>query len=778
VTPDYDLIVVGAGPAGTTLATLVKKYRPDARVLILDRQPFPRHHVGESLLPGMVPVLKEMGVFEKIDGAGFPKKFGVVFVWGEDRKPWDADFNNLNLEMLQRYGKLIDTEFSWQVLRSRYDEILLRHAESCGVEARLGARAVEPIEEGGRISGVVIESDGGRAERLTCRTLADCSGQDGFLARARRTRRKYDELKNVAAYAYFKGAKWKFEFAGHPDKTKIFVCSVPEGWFWYIPIERDLVSVGLVSKAEAVKREGSKDMRVRFFDALKRCGEIQPLLAEARLMKGIDPADPERDFFTAGDWSYQNEASIGDGWIAAGDAAFFIDPLLSSGVMMAHLSGHRAAYTVLSAWREEDAGVRALLASDYDRFCREIGASFLSLVRHWYAGDPHARGWWGTANEALRAQAPVELDDKLAFVAVASGLTYYFEKAWATKGFLFGAPGGEHSWQWEGTKLELQNWTRQIIAIVETGFLRGAPDGPRLKEAREKTTLRSIPDSWIPSWRSERVCETTFLPSSAGRLLPIRRLRLPGPGGSSSADRRRLLPGPLWRLTELIDGRRSVGSIKRALGRAFSLPSEMIDGQVFRVLKDLAVLGAVSFEQAAGDGGSEEAASPSWDALRLGEAALMAGDPAAAEPLLTRAIEAGAPGAWPRALRGEAFRHLGRLEEAAADLDDAVRILEQPPAAPEAAGKEQVLAHELESEILAGWLEDRVHLFRAKLRLRAGDLPGAGADAEAALRANPRLSEALAIRAKVSLSRGDGEGARTDIELAKEIEASGRRNER
>src|SRR5262249_44197965 len=111
----YDLVVVGAGPAGTTMASLVKKHDPAARVLIIERETFPRHHIGESLLPGMIPVLKEMGVFDKMNEGGFPRKMGAVFVWGKDRTPWDADFNNLNLEMVRRHGRMLDAEFSWQV---------------------------------------------------------------------------------------------------------------------------------------------------------------------------------------------------------------------------------------------------------------------------------------------------------------------------------------------------------------------------------------------------------------------------------------------------------------------------------------------------------------------------------------------------------------------------------------------------------------------------------------------------------------------------------------
>ncbi|MBI3554106.1 MAG: tryptophan 7-halogenase [Elusimicrobia bacterium] len=772
---DYDLVVIGAGPAGSTVSTLVKKYNPKAHVLVIEKALFPRHHIGESLLPGLIPVLKEMGVFEKINAGGFPRKIGVVFVWGRDRKPWDADFNNLNLEMVKKYGRALDTEFSWQVLRSRYDEILLEHAKSVGVEAWLGWRAVSPVERGGRVRGVVVEDAAGRRRTLRCRMLADCSGQKGFLSKVRRTR-VYDEaLKNVAAYAYFKGAKWKFEYAGHPDKTKIFVCSTPEGWFWYIPLSKDTVSVGLVSKADFVRRDKTQDFRERFFKALKACPEIWPLLKDAELMRGVDPADPERDFFTAGDWSFESASACGNGWLAAGDAAFFIDPLLSSGVMMAHLSGHRAAYAINTAWRQSDPALLRALWSDYDRFCKEVGGSFLALVRYWYHHDPHAQRWWSQAKGALGKSAPLDLSDKMSFVAVAAGVTYHFERAYTSQSLLFGSSGAEHSWQWEGTKLELQRWTRQILAIVETGFLKGPGRQAKVRRAQKMVGLQKIPNALVPRWTMLRKRSLTFLPSSRdGVLRPISRLDLRRARGSAptAADPRRVLPSSYMRILDLIDGRRSVAIIKEALYGASTLPLDIIDGQVFRLLKDLAVLGALSLDPGpSGSMARPSAASAAWRSFRTGERALKAGDCPAAEKALSNAIASGLECPWIYALRGEARRHLGRLAEGAADLDRAVRLNEDGSG--RASGSKvalRALVDEFDASVARGWVGDRIRILRAKMRLQTGDLAAARSDAEAALAVNPRQSEALVVRAKAAAGLGDLAGAREDLKAALTIE--------
>jgi clorobiocin biosynthesis protein Clo-hal len=769
----WDLVVVGGGPAGSTLAGLVKKHRPSARVLLLEKAVFPRHHVGESLLPGMIPVLKELGVWGKIDAGGFPRKMGAVFIWGDERKPWDADFNNLNLEMVQKYGRMLDAEFSWQVLRSKYDQILLDHARELGVEV-WNARAVAPIERAGAIAGCVVEMSDGARREVESVWLADCSGQNGFLAQARRTRAYREDLKNVAGYAYFKGARWKFQFQGHPDKTKIFVCSVPEGWFWYIPLAADEVSVGLVMKASVVK---GRDLRTIFFDAVERCAEIRPLLKGAALMKGVDPAEPEKDFFTAGDWSYVNERACGEGWLAAGDAAFFVDPLLSSGVMMAHLSAHRAAYLVNTLLDERDPKLRALLLSDYDRFCKESGGSFLALVQYWYRNDPNARRWWGTARKQLSSSAPVHLSDKMAFVAVAAGLTYYFERSYTSQTMIFGSAGVEHSWQWEGTKLELKRWTRQIIAIVEAGFMRRKPGRDKsVREAEAHVALDRVGDAWVPRWALPREASTTFLPGEGGKLFPIGRVDVIKTKARDAAARahnpKRVLPGSYAAILDLVDGKRDVAAIKRRLLETLDLPADVIEGQVFRILKDVSVLGAVRFDKSRR---AKRASARPADAFRRGEAALRAGDPAAAERALDEAVAAGRGGAWALALRGEARRHLGRLEESAADLDEAVRLCAAPPK--ERPGRLESLRARFEASIERSWLEDRLLILRAKARLAVGHHAGALEDADRALKVNPRQSEALVVRAKAAMAMGELERARADLKAAHEIETSGKRGE-
>lgn len=516
-----DLLVVGGGPAGTTLAGLVKKYAPSRRVVLLEKSPGPRHHIGESLLPGLVPVLKELGVFEKIDAAGFPKKVGANYVWGADRGVWENDFNEVNLdELVRRHGGIPPRiEYAWQVRRSEYDEILLRHAESLGVEVRRGAVAESILEEDGRVAGARLVG----GEALRARLTADCSGQSGFLSRFRKVREHHPLLKNIAAYSYFRGALWKYVYSGHPDKTKIFICSVPSGWFWYIPIAADVVSVGLVTRHDRLKSEGIKDVKELYRKELEACEEIRPLLEKASVIEDFDGTG--QSFFTHQDWSYLTVAASGPGWLAAGDAAVFVDPILSTGVTLAHVCAHRAAYTVLTSWESEE----PLLWSDYNRFCREAAAQYLALALFWYGNDRRAERWWLEAAGIMRSSLPVSLTDKAAFVTVSAGLTQYYDRLFSTAGLL------------EDTTNRPEDYPFYVAQFGAPEAARGGPLKLRFP------------------WREE----LTVLPElGAGRLKPVKRVRFlkqdPDDPVRDAFNPRRIVVRHHVTLLQAVDGRRTL----------------------------------------------------------------------------------------------------------------------------------------------------------------------------------------------------------------------------
>lgn len=568
-----DLLVIGGGPAGSTLAGLAKKHAPEKRVILLEKAPGPRHHVGESLLPGIVPVLKELGVYDKIDAAGFPRKIGANYQWGMSGEVWENDFNDVNVaEMLVRGGIPPKIEYAWQVRRSKYDEILLCHAESLGVEVLRGAMADGPLEGAdGRLEGVRARLADGSAE-IRAGLTADCSGQSGFLSKFRKVRDYAANLKNVAGWAYWRGAEWKYKYSGHPDKTKIFVCSVPEGWFWYIPIDEGVVSVGLVTGVERLKSEGG-DLKALYDRALAGCPEIASLLAKAKIVSGMDGEGAE--FFTQSDWSYLNVAASGPGWIAAGDAAVFVDPILSSGVTLAHLSAHRAAYSVLAEWREPSADLRRLAWEDYGRSCRESAAQFLALALFWYGRDRNAARWWVKAKEVQRAWLPAELGDHTAFITVSAGLTRYYERALSASRLL------------EESAPNPADYPFYVSVLGRDAQL-------------EKRAAAAPEGSWRPRLLYPRAVETVFLPKpEEGKLQPVSRVRFlkyDAADAVADAGNPRLIV-TRWHLA-LLDGLEKSESYAAALKSAQSAgaPDWWLGGPARAFVSELALHGVLAFE--------------------------------------------------------------------------------------------------------------------------------------------------------------------------------------
>ncbi len=255
---EFDLVVIGGGPAGSTLACLAKKYNPGRRILILERDRFPRHHVGESTLPGMLPILDELGVTEKIANCGFVRKVGAVYV-RRGQRPWSVPFRTTHSDRGRPAPPAKD--YAWQVRRAQYDKVLLDHARESGVEAREGwaVRRTRLPSAADHPAILTVADPSGRELDIEAGIVADCSGQGGVLSRQLKVRSRLPELSNMAVYAYYRCDPFAHPHSGLFEESKIVLRYLRDGWLWFIPLSREIASVGFVCRRERltnVAREG------------------------------------------------------------------------------------------------------------------------------------------------------------------------------------------------------------------------------------------------------------------------------------------------------------------------------------------------------------------------------------------------------------------------------------------------------------------------------------------------------------------------------------------
>ncbi len=328
------VLVIGGGPAGATAAGLLA--REGFTVCLAEREHFPRYHIGESILPSSLMILNLLGAREKVERYGFQVKRGVIFQWGPDE--WSLPFNELG----------DDTPYAWQVVRSEFDQLLLDHAVELGAEVCQGVTIAElELTDGRPVAATWTEVDrAGQSTgqgRISFDYLIDASGRRGFIANRYLRNRQFNELfKNIAAWRYWRGTA---ALKGGPEgSTGVF--SVPSGWFWVIPLHDGTVSIGLVTGKDAFnerRRELGSGLAV-YDEAIAACPPVRA---------AISAAEPVTELRFEQDYSYCAERFTGPGYLLAGDAACFLDPLLSTGVHLATYSAMMAAAGVASVLRGE-----------------------------------------------------------------------------------------------------------------------------------------------------------------------------------------------------------------------------------------------------------------------------------------------------------------------------------------------------------------------------------------------------------------------------------------
>jgi len=442
------IVVIGGGPAGASASALMARMGLD--VVLLERECFPRAHVGESLLPGSIPILESLGVMDEVREAGFTVKPGATMIWGTEREPWSWYFSETHAS----------NPHSYQVWRPEFDAILLNNARRSGVDVREGWQATRVVfgDDGSAIAVRCRPVDGSSDEiELPARFVVDASGQSGVLARQLELREWDGFFRNLAVYGYYKGG----ERLPEPDGGNILIESQADGWLWHIPLGGPLregwASVGTVVDAETGQR-GIRELGARSFldQQIAAAPYLASMLASAELVSG-----PE----VVRDWSYRCESLSGPGYILAGDAGCFVDPLFSSGVHLALTYAALASVVVASALDDPTIAVPA--GKMYEQmYYREYG-HFRELARLFYSSNRTADSYFWEARRLLDDD-PL-LTPRQSFIQLVAGQPARgYERAVLSKGLLPAAFGAS-------------------VAAVESERQRrrkrGLPTGARLRLA-------------------------------------------------------------------------------------------------------------------------------------------------------------------------------------------------------------------------------------------------------------------------------------------------------
>ena len=387
-----DVAVIGGGPGGATTAALLAQR--GRRVLLLERQKFPRYHIGESLVPGVIPVLEELGLADRVEDYGFVPKHGISLVWGRDGEPWSVDF-----------GEAGGRDHAWQVTRADFDNLLLQHARHSGVTVLEEARVTDVHFDGSRCTGLsyrLARSD--EQYDVSADMVVDASGQSHLLAREQDMIEWEEGLRNVAVWTYFEGG------TGYDGRQSgnILVENTPDGWLWVIPLHDGTRSVGWVTPL-AHARERDEKLGELLEAKIASAGEARRLLEGARRVA---------PFHTTKDWSYKCTRFQGPGYMLVGDAAGFVDPLFSTGVFLA-LNAASLAATKIEDILSEPARAEEL-GAEYERGYREFLDVVLSFVHYFYDPRRAKESYWERAGELV--DPITEMTSRQEFIYLISGL--------------------------------------------------------------------------------------------------------------------------------------------------------------------------------------------------------------------------------------------------------------------------------------------------------------------------------------------------------------------
>ena len=353
---DWDVIIIGGGPAGSTAATTLAQ--AGRRVLVLEKSKFPRFHIGESLLPYNRRIFDELGVWDKISAAGFTTKRAAQFIMGDDTRGHRLNFSR---------GAFTEYPEAVQVERAKFDKILLDHSREAGAEVREECMVVDQQVEKDRVV-VKYRSADLQDHEVTSRYLIDASGLSNLTGNKEKARDFYDGHKKIAVFGHFSGV----DMPKGEGEGDILIIRRERSWVWMIPLEDNKTSVGLVIDAKDYKALNKKPKEV--FD--------EAILGTEAVAKRFKDAMLQDEMHVIMDFSYKNRTLIGPRLMRVGDASGFIDPMFSSGVLLAMTSGQQGGRVLDEALKTGDAITAGM--KSYEKDNRRRIAIYWEFIENFY----------------------------------------------------------------------------------------------------------------------------------------------------------------------------------------------------------------------------------------------------------------------------------------------------------------------------------------------------------------------------------------------------------
>jgi FADH2-dependent halogenase len=392
---EFDVVLIGCGPGGSSAATFLAQ--ENKRVLALEKEIFPRFHIGESLLPSNNSIFREMGVFPKLQQAGFLRKVGAIF---------DLSNGSLSTRIVFGQGSFNRETEAFHVERAKLDHILLQHARDSGADVREGWTVQRFTTDE---SGVNVEarSPENQVHSFRSKFLIDASGRGNFTGNVEGLRVIHPRHKKVAIFGHFADV----QLPPMAERLDTIIVRLSNKWFWIIPLSVEKTSVGLVIDQDELNRSKSSPEDV-FYHWVNHSEVVKERMQAAR---------PTLPIQTLSDFSYYNRRLVGDRLLRVGDAAGFMDPIFSAGVLLAMWSGKLAALTLIESLRRGTASGRPF--ASYERRVRRGLKFYWRIVENYYT--------WPFMELFLRPPPPGQrLDISSAIIGALSG---EIEGSWAMR---------------------------------------------------------------------------------------------------------------------------------------------------------------------------------------------------------------------------------------------------------------------------------------------------------------------------------------------------------